>query len=135
MLATGTQLCAAKILPTCSTSMFRLRIELRKRFCRLLDSGNKRLPSTCKKSRNGPVGICGFQLTMVNDYRSTTLGSIQLSRAHKHTPSYSYKVSKAALNMLTSLYAHECSDIIFLAASPGVSLALGVSMHGVREMC
>lgn len=42
---------------------------------------------------------------------------------HKHMPTYAYKISKAALNMLTVQYALDFADqgFAFLAISPGVS--------------
>lgn len=58
--------------------------------------------------------------------RSTTLGSIAMSSVYKQQPTPAYKISKAALNMLTVQYALDLGDAGFtiLAVCPGVSEAL-----------
>jgi len=52
---------------------------------------------------------------------STILGSIGGSRAYSFSPAHAYKISKAALNMLTAQYAADFAerDFTFLAISPG----------------
>ena len=54
---------------------------------------------------------------------STTVGSFGLSSVFQSMPVPAYKVSKAALNMLTLQYAHAYGreGFTFLAISPGVS--------------
>ena len=57
------------------------------------------------------------------DLSSTSVGSIGMSARYTIMPVPSYKVSKAALNMLTVQWAHEYQDqgFTFMAISPGVS--------------
>lgn len=52
---------------------------------------------------------------------SSTLGSIGMADGHKMIPTPSYKIAKAALNMLTVDYAHALRDegFVVLAISPG----------------
>ncbi|KAJ8064647.1 hypothetical protein OCU04_006970 [Sclerotinia nivalis] len=54
---------------------------------------------------------------------STTVGSIERSQVYSFMPVPAYKVSKAALNMLTVQYAQSYAQegFTFLAVSPGVS--------------
>lgn len=51
------------------------------------------------------------------------MGSISMAEAFRSLPSPAYKISKAALNMLTVQYAKKYEDdgFTFLAVSPGVS--------------
>lgn len=51
------------------------------------------------------------------------MGSIGLSSQFKSLPGPSYKITKAALNMLTVQYAHAYAEegFTFQAVSPGVS--------------
>jgi NAD(P)-dependent dehydrogenase (short-subunit alcohol dehydrogenase family) len=58
-----------------------------------------------------------------NDVRSTTVGSISMASTYSMMLVPSYKIAKAALNMLTVLYAQTYADegFTFLAVSPGVS--------------
>lgn len=55
--------------------------------------------------------------------RSTTLGSFAKAEVYRQSPTPAYKISKAALNMLTVQYAqqYEAEGFTFLAISPGVS--------------
>ncbi|KAG2419104.1 hypothetical protein HFD88_002208 [Aspergillus terreus] len=52
---------------------------------------------------------------------STTLGSIGVASTFKSNPVPAYKITKAALNMLTKQYAEDLADegFTFLAVSPG----------------
>lgn len=57
---------------------------------------------------------------------STSLGSITLApKYHTHMPTPAYKISKAALNMLTVQYAMDFADqgFTFFAICPGVGLS------------
>lgn len=58
--------------------------------------------------------------------RSSSGGSIERSPVYSIMAIPAYKVSKAALNMLTVQYAQSYADegFTFLAVNPGVSLAL-----------
>lgn len=53
---------------------------------------------------------------------SSAMGSMALSNVFSFAPGAAYKVSKAALNMLTRQYALAFSEdgITFIAVSPGV---------------
>jgi NAD(P)-dependent dehydrogenase (short-subunit alcohol dehydrogenase family) len=55
--------------------------------------------------------------------RSTTLGSFAKAEVYRQSPTPAYKISKAALNMLTVQYAqqYEADGFTFLAITPGVS--------------
>jgi NAD(P)-dependent dehydrogenase (short-subunit alcohol dehydrogenase family) len=57
---------------------------------------------------------------------STTFGSINMAPTYKAVPAPAYKVSKAALNMLTVQYAQSFVDDGFtiVAVSPGVSISI-----------
>jgi NAD(P)-dependent dehydrogenase (short-subunit alcohol dehydrogenase family) len=60
------------------------------------------------------------------------MGSIGLVKSYSFAPTHAYKVSKAALNMLTAQYAvdFEKRDFTFLAISPGVrSIALALMIQ------
>ncbi|CAI7616739.1 unnamed protein product [Penicillium glandicola] len=61
----------------------------------------------------------GEKKTVINI--STTLGSVAMADAFRSMPSPAYKISKAALNMLTVQYAQQYADdgFTFLAISPG----------------
>ncbi|KAJ5773758.1 hypothetical protein N7457_008654 [Penicillium paradoxum] len=61
----------------------------------------------------------GEKKTVIN--MSTTLGSITMADAFRPLPTPAYKISKAALNMLTVQYALQYADdgFTFLAISPG----------------
>ncbi|KAJ5467893.1 hypothetical protein N7475_005645 [Penicillium sp. IBT 31633x] len=61
----------------------------------------------------------GEKKTVINI--STTMGSISMAEAFRSLPSPAYKISKAALNMLTVQYAKKYEDdgFTFLAVSPG----------------
>ncbi|CAG8891919.1 unnamed protein product [Penicillium egyptiacum] len=61
----------------------------------------------------------GGKKTMIN--MSTTLGSIAMADAFRPLSTPAYKISKAALNMLTVQYAQQYADegFTFLAISPG----------------
>ncbi|KAJ6091193.1 hypothetical protein N7467_003162 [Penicillium canescens] len=61
----------------------------------------------------------GNKKTVVNI--SSTLGSITMADAFKSMPVPAYKISKAALSMLTVQYAHQYADdgFTFLGISPG----------------
>ncbi|KAJ5301269.1 hypothetical protein PENANT_c023G02251 [Penicillium antarcticum] len=61
----------------------------------------------------------GNKKTVVNI--SSTLGSIAMADGFKSMPVPAYKISKAALNMLTVQYAHQYADdgFTFLGISPG----------------
>jgi len=50
------------------------------------------------------------------------MGSIALAKDYMFAPAHAYKISKAALNMLTAQYAADFADknFTFLAISPGV---------------
>ncbi|KAI5359701.1 Putative short-chain dehydrogenase/reductase SDR, NAD(P)-binding domain superfamily [Septoria linicola] len=51
---------------------------------------------------------------------STSMSSIAYAKRYaKHAPTHSYKISKAAMNMLTALYAEDHEDFTFVAVSPG----------------
>ncbi|KAJ5101238.1 hypothetical protein NUU61_003460 [Penicillium alfredii] len=52
---------------------------------------------------------------------STTLGSIAMAEVYQHMKSPAYKISKAAMNMLTVQYAQQYANdgFTFLAISPG----------------
>lgn len=52
---------------------------------------------------------------------STTLGSMTLAPVYKGSPTPAYKITKAALNMLTVQYAQDYASegFTFLAVSPG----------------
>lgn len=66
-----------------------------------------------------------------DDRSSTTLGSIGVASTFKSNPVPAYKITKAALNMLTKQYAEDLADegFTFLAVSPGVcSLLFSLSM-------
>jgi NAD(P)-dependent dehydrogenase (short-subunit alcohol dehydrogenase family) len=54
--------------------------------------------------------------------RSTSLGSISLSQQSHSMPGPAYKITKAALNMLTAQYAHTYGKegFVIFALSPGV---------------
>jgi NAD(P)-dependent dehydrogenase (short-subunit alcohol dehydrogenase family) len=54
---------------------------------------------------------------------SSTLGSISLSSQFSGSPAHAYKISKAAMNMMTVQYALQYADEGFtvFAVSPGVS--------------
>lgn len=54
--------------------------------------------------------------------RSTSLGSISLSQQSHSMPGPAYKITKAALNMLTAQYAHTYAKegFVIFALSPGV---------------
>jgi NAD(P)-dependent dehydrogenase (short-subunit alcohol dehydrogenase family) len=54
------------------------------------------------------------------------MGSIAWAHKYKLAPTPSYKVSKAALNMLNTVYALEYADagFTFLLVSPGVRVLL-----------
>ena len=56
-------------------------------------------------------------------YRSTTLGSFAKAEVYRMSPTPAYKISKAALNMLTVQYAqqYEADGFTVVAISPGVS--------------
>lgn len=56
-------------------------------------------------------------------YRSTTMGSLAKAEAYRQAPTPAYKISKAALNMLTVQYAqqYEADGFTFVAVTPGVS--------------
>ena len=56
--------------------------------------------------------------------RSTSLGSISLSQQSHSMPGPAYKITKAALNMLTAQYAHTYAKegFVIFALSPGVCL-------------
>lgn len=68
-------------------------------------------------------------LIMVN---STSLGSTTLApKYHTHMPTPAYKISKAALNMLTVQYAMDFADqgFIFFVICPGwVKTDLGANL-------
>ena len=55
---------------------------------------------------------------------STSMGSIAYTKNYSFAPTHAYKISKAALNMLTTQYAMELEDQGFtvIAVSPGVSV-------------
>lgn len=55
---------------------------------------------------------------------STSLGSISLSQQSHSMPGPAYKITKAALNMLTAQYAHTYAKegFVIFALSPGVCL-------------
>ena len=57
---------------------------------------------------------------------SSTMGSMALARDFAYAPAPAYKVSKAALNMLTVLYAMDLEEEGFtvVCISPGVSFSL-----------
>lgn len=61
-------------------------------------------------------------IMVLTQIRSTTLGSITMAPRFALFPVPAYKVSKAALNMLTVQYAQSFADqgFTFLAISPGV---------------
>ncbi|KAJ5129970.1 Short-chain dehydrogenase/reductase SDR [Penicillium bovifimosum] len=61
----------------------------------------------------------GEKKTVINI--STTLGSVAMANAFRPLPTPAYKISKAALNMLTVQYAQQYADegFTFLAISPG----------------
>ncbi|KAJ5384143.1 Short-chain dehydrogenase/reductase SDR [Penicillium concentricum] len=61
----------------------------------------------------------GEKKTVINI--STTVGSIAMADAFQHLKTPAYKISKAALNMLTVQYAQQYADdgFTFLAISPG----------------
>ena len=67
------------------------------------------------------------------DVRSTSVGSIEMSARYTMMPVPAYKVSKAALNMLTVQWAYEYKDqgFTFVTISPGVSAIhnLAPSVH------
>lgn len=56
-------------------------------------------------------------------YRSTTLGSFAKAEVYRLSPTPAYKITKAALNMLTVQYAqqYEADGFTVVAISPGVS--------------
>ncbi|KAJ5835357.1 Short-chain dehydrogenase/reductase SDR [Penicillium robsamsonii] len=66
-----------------------------------------------------PLMRKGEKKTVINI--STTLGSIAMAGAFQHLKTPAYKISKAALNMLTVQYAQQYADdgFTFLAISPG----------------
>jgi len=57
------------------------------------------------------------------DFRSSATGSIAWASRYADVPAQAYKVSKAALNMLTVQYALQFADqgFIFVPMCPGVS--------------
>lgn len=59
-----------------------------------------------------------------NETSSTTLGFIEMSPKYALFPVPAYKISKAALNMLTTQYAQSfaAQGLTFLTISPGVRL-------------
>lgn len=68
-------------------------------------------------------GLTYFQRQTNGILSSSTLGSITMADAFKSMPVPAYKISKAALSMLTVQYAHQYADdgFTFLGISPGVS--------------
>jgi NAD(P)-dependent dehydrogenase (short-subunit alcohol dehydrogenase family) len=54
--------------------------------------------------------------------RSSIVGSITHTKRFMISPDHGYRVSKAALNCLTSIFAYELEDegFTFVAVSPGV---------------
>ena len=59
-------------------------------------------------------------------HSSSALGSFGKVEVYKPFPVPAYKISKAALNMLTVQYAQEYENegFVFVAVSPGVSVLL-----------
>ena len=68
--------------------------------------------------------------------RSTSLGSMAMAPGYKHMPAPAYKISKAALNMLTVQYAQDLADEGFtvFAISPGVGLRMP-SLLSRNDIC
>ena len=66
---------------------------------------------------------------------STTLGSFAKAELYREAPAPAYKISKAALNMLTLQYAYqyEAEGFTFLAVTPGVSF-ISRLLHLVGDM-
>jgi NAD(P)-dependent dehydrogenase (short-subunit alcohol dehydrogenase family) len=66
--------------------------------------------------------------------RSTTLGSIARVKSYKFAPAPAYKVTKAALNMLTVQYAEDytAEGFTFVAISPGVNFPISFKWFTVR---
>nr|POE80957.1 putative oxidoreductase [Quercus suber] len=66
-----------------------------------------------------PLLEAGKEKKVIN--MSTTMGSISWAHKWAEAPNYAYKISKAALNMLTQQYALEYADagFTFLSISPG----------------
>lgn len=67
----------------------------------------------------------GYARHLLTVTSSTTLGSIAMSSTYSLFPVPAYKVSKAALNMLTVQYAQSFADQGFsiFTLSPGVSIS------------
>lgn len=68
------------------------------------------------------INLVWGQLLIKELFSSTTLGSISLQPIKRLVTTPSYKVTKAALNMLTVIYAHELEHEGFtvFCISPGV---------------
>lgn len=68
---------------------------------------------------------------------STTLGSIGIASRYAIFPAPAYKVSKAALNMLTVQYAQSFADqgFTFLTISPGVSILFSIAFSIRARTC
>lgn len=92
----------------------------------------------CAKAIRKQLSTCELDKTMYKailpllnsdpNTRSTTLGSIAMADAFRALPTPAYKITKAALNMLTVQYAQQYADdgFTFLGISPGVSEVLFV---------
>lgn len=73
----------------------------------------------------------------ITDATSTsTMGSMAMSAFFKHQPTPAYKVSKAALNMLTVQYSEalEVEGFTVVALCPGVSLFPQVHYAGDKML-
>jgi NAD(P)-dependent dehydrogenase (short-subunit alcohol dehydrogenase family) len=76
-----------------------------------------------------PVATYLFLLIVLP--RSSVMGSITYTNRFVNAPAYAYKVSKAALNMLTSRYALEYGHegFTFLVLSSGVSVSFSAMLQ------
>lgn len=69
--------------------------------------------------------------------RSSTVGSIYESHLTRHMPTPAYKITKAALNMLTLQWAeeYESKGFTICAISPGVSPPFPLRLRAQVSRC
>jgi NAD(P)-dependent dehydrogenase (short-subunit alcohol dehydrogenase family) len=105
--------------------------------------------ATLRTNVRGPVAVTQSLLPNVRASERKTVATISSSMGSiantKNGGSYAYRVSKAAVNMLTKALAAEFDDIIFLAVDPGwvrtdmggseASLTPEASAAGVLSVC